>query len=197
MRVCLIRHASTSWNESGRIQGQTDVPLSPFGRAQAASWRLPPGWADAPCITSPLLRARETAAILGLEAVAQDTRLAEMRWGVFEGRTLAGLRAELGPAMEDLEALGLDFQPPGGESPRSVAARLGTCLRDLAAEPRDRVVLVTHKGVLRASLILALGWDMQGKPPVRYDPERALIFRLDRTGRPSFLEAVLLRDGLA
>jgi probable phosphoglycerate mutase len=196
VRVCLIRHASTSWNEDGRIQGRTDVPLSPFGQAQAASWRLPPGWAAAECVTSPLERARETAAILGFEVARQDMRLAEMSWGAFEGCTLPALRAELGPAMEDLEALGLDFRPPGGESPRVVAARLDDCLRDLAAEPRDRV-LITHKGILRASLVLALGWEMRGKPPVRYDPERALIFRLDDMGRASFLEAVPLRDGLA
>ena len=35
--------------------------------------------------------------------------------------------------MRDLEAPGLDFQPPGGESPRLVADRLAACLRDLAA----------------------------------------------------------------
>ena len=191
MRVCLIRHASTAWNERGRIQGQTDVPLSPSGRAQAARWRLPPGWAGVACVTSPLARARETAAILGLGRTTSDLRLAEMRWGSFEGRTLGELRRELGPAMADLEALGVDFQPPGGESPRAVAARLAACLRDLAAEPEDRVLLA-HKGVLRASLILALGWDMRGKPSVRYDPERALIFRLDGRGRPTLLESVPL-----
>ena len=83
--------------------------------------------------------------------------------------------------MRDLEGAGLDFRPPGGESPRLVAERLAACLRDLAATGRDHV-LVTHKGVLRASLVLALGWDMLGKPPVRYEPERALIYELGATG---------------
>lgn len=193
MRVCLIRHASTSWNESGRIQGRTDVPLSPAGRAQAARWRLPEGWAGAACVASPLARARETAAILGFPAATTDPRLAEMSWGAFEGRTLAELRADLGPKMMELEARGLDFRPPGGESPRMVTERLAACLRALAAAPEDRV-LVAHKGVLRAALVLALGWDMRGKPPVAYVPERALILGVDRRGRATFLEAVPLTE---
>lgn len=193
MRICLIRHASTSWNEDGRIQGHTDVALSPKGRAQAATWRLPAEFTTVGCVTSPLARARETARLLGFAQPRTDPRLAEMRWGSFEGRTLASLRDEHGQAMGDLEALGVDFQPPGGESPRLVSQRLAACLRDLAELASDQLV-VTHKGVLRASLILALGWDMRGKPPVRYDPERALIYELSATGMPTFVASVPLRE---
>lgn len=195
MRVCLIRHASTSWNEAGRIQGHTDIPLSDLGRAQVASWRLPPEFAAAACITSPLVRTRETARLLGFTDAPTDPRLAEMRWGSFEGRTLSSLRDEYGQAMQDREALGVDFQPPGGESPRLVAERLASCLGDLATDGVDRLI-VTHKGVLRASLILALGWDMRAKPPVRYEPERALIFDLAPTGTPTFLATVPLREAV-
>ncbi len=193
MRVCLIRHASTAWNEEGRIQGRTDIPLSPAGRAQAAAWRLPGRFAGGPCVASPLRRAVETAALLGFPEPATDARLAEMRWGAFEGRRLAELRDELGPALADEERRGLDFRPPGGgESPREVAVRLGGFLADLAADGRDHLV-VAHKGVLRAALVLSLGWDMLGKPPVRYDPERALLLALDPDGRPTLLASKPLR----
>jgi probable phosphoglycerate mutase len=117
-----------------------------------------------------------------------------MDWGTFEGRRLDELRAELGPAMVELERLGLDFQPPGGESPRAVAARLSGLLRELAASAAAQDhLLVTHKGVLRACLALALGWGMRGKAPVRLDSEQALLFRLDHAGNPTFLEPVSLR----
>jgi probable phosphoglycerate mutase len=196
MRVCLIRHAATRWNEDGRIQGRTDVPLSPAGRAQAAAWRLPPGFREAAaCVASPLRRARETAEILGFAIAATDSRLAEMSWGVFEGQRLAELRSAPGSGLADLEAMGLDFAPPGGESPRAVADRLAAFLRDLARDGAEQPhLLVAHKGVLRAALVLALDWDMRGKPPVRHDPERALLLDLDRRGSPSFLDAVPLRD---
>ena len=193
MRVCLIRHARTRWNEDGRIQGRTDIPLSAAGRAQVATWRLPAGFGDGACLTSPLSRARETAGLLGFRDPPSDPRLVEMRWGSFEGRTLAELRAEGGEGMRDLEALGVDFQPPGGESPRLVAQRLLICLRELAATGRDHLI-VTHKGVLRASLVLAFGWDMRGKPPVRCEPDRALLHDLAPSGALTFVAAVPLGE---
>jgi probable phosphoglycerate mutase len=192
MRLCLIRHASTAWNEDGRIQGQTDIPLSAKGQEQVAAWRLPEGFAAAPCITSLLGRARETARLLGFSEPATDPRLIEMRWGAFEGRRLADLRAELGAWFADAESLGLDFRPPDGESPGEVALRLAGFLGDLAREDGPRLV-VAHKGILRAALVLSLGWDMRGKPPVRYDPERALLRSLDEAGRPTFEASLALR----
>lgn len=196
MRVCLIRHASTAWNEDGRIQGRTDVPLSPLGRAQAAGWRLPDGFAAAQCVTSPLRRARETAELLGFRDAPADARLAEMSWGSFEGRRLPELRDELGQGLAENERRGLDFRPPGGESPREVAGRLAGLLRDLARDGRDHL-LVAHKGLLRASLVLSLGWDLRSKPPVRFDPERAVLLTLALDGAPGFVGSELLRPAEA
>lgn len=191
MRICLIRHGTTAWNAAGRIQGRRDIPLSDAGRAQVRSWRVPEGFAGARCLSSPLRRATETAAILGFGSPAQDARLVEMDWGEFEGRTLAELREILGPAMRELEDAGLDFRPPGGESPREVADRLREVLGSVAADGKDAVI-VTHKGILRASLVLACGWQMLGKPPLRYEPERALILRVGADGAPELETAVPL-----
>lgn len=191
MRICLIRHGTTAWNAAGRIQGRRDIPLSDAGRAQVRSWRVPEGFAGARCLSSPLRRATETAAILGFGSPAQDARLVEMDWGEFEGRTLAELREILGPAMRELEDAGLDFRPPGGESPREVADRLREVLGSVATDGKDAVI-VTHKGILRASLVLACGWQMLGKPPLRYEPERALILRVGADGAPELETAVPL-----
>ena len=165
-RVLLIRHGPTAWNESGRIQGQLDVALSAGGRAEVRRWGLPAAYAQARVLSSPLARARETALILTGRAPEIDPRLSEMAWGRFEGRRLADLRAKAPDEMAANEARGLDFRPPGGESPREVCARLQALLGELAADPRP-VVAVCHKGVLRAALVLATGWDMQSRPPVR------------------------------
>jgi broad specificity phosphatase PhoE len=180
--VLLVRHGPTAWNESGRIQGHADVELSQRGRAEVAKWRLPAAWTEARVLSSPLCRARETAAILTGRTPTIDQRLIEMDWGRFQGRRLADLRTEAPDAIAANEGRGLDFRPPGGESPREVCARLQTLLAELAADPR-RVVAVCHKGVIRAGLVLATGWDMQSRPPVRLPRHLACVLLCHRDGR--------------
>jgi probable phosphoglycerate mutase len=166
------------------MQGRADLPLSPAGRAEVLRWHLPEAWAEARWLSSPLRRAIETAALLTDQQVEVEPRLVEMDWGAFEGRTLADLRAAAPATMAVNEARGLDFRPEGGESPREVRARLAGLLADLAADPeRSDVVGVTHKGVLRAALSLATGWDMTGKPPLRLGGDAALILHADAAGR--------------
>jgi broad specificity phosphatase PhoE len=185
VRIVLIRHGRTAWNEQGRMQGRADLPLSPAGRAEVLGWRLPGEWADARWLSSPLRRATETAALLTDRPVAVEPRLIEMDWGAFEGRTLAELRAEAPAAMAANEARGLDFRPAGGESPREVRTRLERLFTDLGADPADDAVAVcvTHRGVLRAALSLATGWDMLAKPPLRLADGAALILNRQPGGQ--------------
>ena len=65
-----------------------------------------------------------------------EPRLVEMDWGDYEGYTLAELRAARGVDLAANEARGLDFRPPGGESPRDVQARLAPLLAEIAARRR-------------------------------------------------------------
>jgi broad specificity phosphatase PhoE len=185
IRLTLMRHGRTPWNEAGRIQGQTDTPLSAAGRAQVAAWRVPARVAASTWYVSPLARARETAALLGQLSPITDERLIEMSFGEYEGCRLTDLRNVLGAALADNEIRGLDFQPPGGETPRKVAARFSTFLRDVAGAGKDLAV-VAHKGILRASVVLAFGWDMLGKSPVPVVDDAALEYFLDRDGRLTF-----------
>ncbi len=189
-RLAVLRHGPTDWNAEGRLQGRRDLPLSAAGRARVAAWRLPPEVAGFRWVASPLRRARETARLLAGGPVADEPRLIEMDWGSWEGRRLADLRAELGAAMAANEARGLDFRPAGGESPREVQARLRPWLAEIAAAGAP-VAAVTHKGVIRALLALATGWDMTGRPPVRLDWQAVHLFRLEGGGRPALERANL------
>jgi probable phosphoglycerate mutase len=122
--------------------------------------RVPAEWSGAVCLSSPLLRAIQTAELLRLRP-QPEPRLIEMAWGEWEGRRLADLRAELGEEMAENERRGLDFRPVGGESPREVQERLRALLHEIAKP----TILVTHKGVLRALYALATGWMMTEKAP--------------------------------
>lgn len=182
--LLLIRHGPTGWNRAGRIQGRSDQPLDPDGRREVATWRLPADCQDSHWVTSPLARARETAALLGHAAAATAEELIETDWGEWEGLRLADLRNRLGEEMARLESRGLDFRPPGGESPRDLQRRLEPWLARTAAMPRSSVA-VCHKGVIRALYALASGWDMGGPPPVKLASGRAQAFELDSRGRIS------------
>jgi broad specificity phosphatase PhoE len=186
--VAFIRHASTTWNEAGRMQGRNDVPLSERGRAQARGWRLPSELSNAASwVSSPLRRAVETAALLGARAVQLEDALVEMDWGDWEGSTLDELRNAHGAAFAQNEARGLDFRAPGGESPREVHERLRPWLEWVAASPVP-VVAVTHLGVLRVLLAAATGWDMTGKPPVRLKSDAIHCFAVAPRGQIAIVE---------
>ena len=181
--LLVIRHGPTDWNEAGLIQGHADRPLSETGRDQICTARLPPEWANARCLSSPLRRAMETAMLLGLDPTPEQ-RLIEMAWGEWEGQSLKTLREKLGPAMIENEARGLDFRPPGGECPRDVQTRLNPLLETLDG----RTIFVTHKGVLRALYALATGWTMTGKAPEKLLDGRAHAFAVAPDGTPSVAE---------
>jgi probable phosphoglycerate mutase len=183
LRILMVRHGRTDWNDEGRIQGHTDIPLNESGRRQVLERRVPAAYGGWPWQASPLCRAQETARLLGATRVETDVRLREMNWGRWEGRTRANLRAEYGERMAAMEAAGPDFRPPGGESPRELQARLLDWARD-AASRMPAVIAVTHKGVIKAALGLAEDWDLTGKAPRRLRWECAHLFRFDAgTGR--------------
>ncbi len=179
--LALIRHGPTEWNAHKRIQGSTDIPLSDDGREIVRGWKLPAEPEAFIWISSPLLRARETARILQgvlgeTGAIEADPRLREMDWGDWEGERLDELRRRLGPKMAANEARGLDFRPPGGESPREMQNRLKPWLADVSKSDQP-VLAVTHHGVIRAIYALANGWDMTGKRPMKFHVGAVHFFR--------------------
>ncbi|MCR9072195.1 MAG: histidine phosphatase family protein [Alphaproteobacteria bacterium] len=186
MRLALLRHGPTGWNAEKRMQGRADQPLSAEGEADVRSWTLPPEIAAFQWRCSPLVRARRTAELIGVTAQIEPAAI-ELDFGAWEGRRLAEIRAAdpIGTAAN--ESRGLDFRPPGGESPRDVQLRLRPLLARLAAADRDTGI-VTHKGVIRALLSLATGWPMVDKPPVKLYWDRVHLFALDPDGTPRLVQ---------
>jgi probable phosphoglycerate mutase len=181
--LVVLRHGPTDWNAGRRIQGPSDRPLTAAARAVVRRWKLPDDSAGYHWMTSPLLRARETAALMGHGDAVIESALVETDWGQWEGRTLAELRASLGANMVKMEARGLDFRPPGGESPRDVQTRLAPWLARVAAAGQP-CVAICHKGVIRALVALASGWDMTGPPPEKLRDASAHRFLLGAGGTP-------------
>lgn len=186
--IALIRHAATDWNEGGRVQSTTDVPLSENGRNTVRSWKVPPHIEEFEWVSSPLSRATETAHLLSGQAPGRtDERLVEMDWAVWEGMTIAELRAEIGNPGEAWRAGGLDFKAPGGESQREVQDRILSFFRELATAGQPTVI-VCHRGVVRATYSLAAQWDQTTPWPDDLSDDCTHIFRLQAHGHPEIVE---------
>lgn len=104
-------------------------------------------------VTSPLLRCRRLARYIAEFRdlpVVEDSRLREMNFGTWEGRAWADI-----PRCE-IDLWGADFlnaRPHGGESVAAVRARAGRALAEIAqAHWRERVLIVTHAGIIRTAL---------------------------------------------
>lgn len=152
-RICAIRHGETAWNAEGRVQGQTDVPLSPAGEAQArALVRALAGERFAALYASDLARVRQTAAplarSLGL-APRLDAALRERHYGKFETLTYAEARERHPEDFARFKAKEPEYDFGSGEGLRHFYERSVACLDAIAARHAGEAVLVfTHGGVL-------------------------------------------------
>ncbi len=152
-RVILIRHGETAWNRATRIQGHTDIPLSPLGLAQAQ--RLAEALADEPLAAiyaSDLSRARQTAeALAGVQGlpVRLDSGLRERAFGRFEGLSWEEIAQTYPDDATRWRRREPDFPVGGGESLTVFSARcLQAATRAVAAHPGQSIALVAHGGVL-------------------------------------------------
>jgi broad specificity phosphatase PhoE len=89
----VIRHGETAPNAEGLLLGRSDPPLTERGRAQAAGFAATLPVPDR-VVSSPLRRARDTAAVFG-RAVEIDDRWIELDYGRLEGTDPASVSIEV------------------------------------------------------------------------------------------------------
>ncbi len=147
MNFYVVRHCSTEYSEKKIYCGSTDAPLSDLGRVEAAQLSVAAKKYDFDVIiSSPLLRARETAEALSVGKeipVLYDERLRERDFGVFEQTSCA---------RPDGLACRYSFvrKYPGGESNAQVAARIYFFLDEVKKAYAGRnVCLVSHGSACR------------------------------------------------
>ena len=154
--VLLARHGETDSNREARFQGRLDVPLNATGREQAAA--LAERVAEAGVVTlwaSPLVRARETAEIVGARIGLEprlDARLVEVDVGEWEGRLYADVAREDAERFTAYQRPAADFRFPGGEALAEQVERVAAALADVRALGPLPALVVCHGGAIRAAL---------------------------------------------
>jgi broad specificity phosphatase PhoE len=183
-----VRHGETDWNLAQRYQGQLDIPLNATGRAQAArnggalKEMLGAAAGGLDYVSSPLLRARETIEIvrrgMGLAPCAYrtDARLAEIRYGHWEGQLWSELPTLDPEGFAARKADPWGWQPRGGESYRMLAERVSGWLESV---DRDAVV-VAHGGVMRVLRGLIEGLDPEAIHKLDVRQDRVLVLQAGR-----------------
>lgn len=147
----LLRHGATQWSELGRHTSHTDLPLIALGERQATAWRAElAAIAFARVLTSPLLRALQTAELAGFAGATPTPLLTEVDYGRDEGRTRDEIRAER-PDWDFFSDGGA-----GGETLDHAAARATQLLHELAGVTGN-VLLVSHGHFLRVLTATYLG----------------------------------------
>lgn len=174
-RLWLVRHGESAGNVASHLavasgelrvdiaQRDVDVPLSERGVAQSlalAKWLSTLAEDERPdvMLTSPYLRARQTAELLLKESgladrvrPAQcDERLREREFGILDRLTESGVRQMHPEQAEFRRVIGKFYhRPPGGESWCDVILRLRGALDTMSLHHGGRRVLIlTHQVVV-------------------------------------------------
>ena len=152
--LVLLRHGETEWSKSGQHTGHTDIPLTVRGeQVDPQIKELLKGRAFSLVLTSPLQRARRTAALVGLDDAQIDDNLREWDYGGYEGLTTTEVRARAGHPWTVFVDGVIPGAAPGstpGESIEEVAARCRKVLdRVMPFLVTGDVALVGHGHSLR------------------------------------------------
>jgi probable phosphoglycerate mutase len=177
--LLVVRHGETVFNRQGLYQGQDDSPLTPDGEAQAR--RLAPriGTMDT-CATlycSDLGRAVRTAELVAdrnRHRIVSHPGLRERSYGAFQGLSRPDIQSRHPDAWGQLTNGNSDYAPPGGESAAALGERVIATFAEIAARhPGERIVVVTHGGVVIAFARHVLG--IANEVPRRFDVQNVSL----------------------
>ena len=151
--LILVRHGRTAFNAAGKLVGRLDPPLDEVGLAQAAAIGEALKGVDH-VVSSPLLRARQTAEYIG-GPVEVDDRWIEVDYGEYDGMVLGSQEAV---ALWEAWRSDVSIMPPGGESLEDMGHRVVSALDELLPEAAKLdIAVVSHVSPIKAAVSYVLG----------------------------------------
>lgn len=186
-RLILVRHGESTWNLTGRYQGNIDTELSELGVRQSAcvAERLRGMHLDA-VYSSSLRRALHTAIAVALSHsldIQVEEDLVEIDHGAWNGLLKEEVEKRYGPLLERWQLTPSQVKMPGGESLSDVARRVQRVLDRIAdAHPQGSVAVCSHDAVLKTIVALSIGMDLDDFWTVRMDNASITVIDYDREG---------------
>ncbi|HMU28896.1 MAG TPA: histidine phosphatase family protein [Nitrospira sp.] len=170
--LLLIRHGETDWNRSGQVMGNQPIPLNETGEQQAlACAEMLAQTPIAGIVTSPVLRAVQTAHIVGRRHAApvhHAPGLREIGVGNWINRYWKDLADD--PAKRDWYLHPDRARPSGGETLCEVQQRAVAAVEQALQVAQDGpYVFVSHGDVIRAVLAHYLRLDLNALRQARID----------------------------
>jgi len=158
--ITVLRHGESVGNAESRWQGQADYPLTDTGSAQARA--LADRWKNERVrfdlvISSPLMRARETAEIIATilnVSIEFEPLWLERDNGEFSGLTAHEVRQNFTPPQ-----FSTPYDPVGvdGEGDWELFLRAGLALQSLLKREPARYLIVSHGGLLNQFMHAVIG----------------------------------------
>ena len=197
--LILVRHGQTDANAAGLLQGHADRPLNDLGRAQAGACAAALASVvanGATVVSSPLIRAQQTAAIIGNgRPVEVQPEWIELNYGKYDLRPTAEIPADVWKSWRT----SLAFAPPDGESIGALGERVRRACVALAERARiGDVVVVSHVSPIKAAVAWALGVGDETSWRMRLDqatitrvtvgPQGPALVSFNETGHLASLE---------
>ncbi|MDE6874555.1 MAG: histidine phosphatase family protein [Lachnospiraceae bacterium] len=195
MRIYLVRHArqcSPLCNVNVEL-AQEGVQQAELLAARMKMW-IP---VDA-IYSSALLRARQTAGILGqtlkIEPKPGDAAVNEIEFGELTGLSDHEINVRYGAFMEQRRALLADLAFPGGECGADVFARAYPFLLAVAKSGHEHAVIVTHGGTIRAILAGVLHMEQRFRLALTKTLENTSVTILEYNGHRDWFTVETVND---
>lgn len=169
-KLYLLRHGQTEFNVKKLVQGRCDSPLTDLGRKQAgmaAAWLKSHDVVPDKVVSSPLVRAMDTAQLVATELLGPDAAvepcegIIERCYGTFEEGPHDALPTDVWDPGEDLV-------PFGGEGSRALQERMvGTLTNLMGSEGIETLLAVSHGSASRQFIKAAApeGFELPTKLP--------------------------------
>ncbi|MGB3757431.1 MAG: histidine phosphatase family protein, partial [Rivularia sp. (in: cyanobacteria)] len=166
IRLLLVRHGETDWNQQSRYQGQIDISLNENGKLQSEKVaEFIKNVSIDKAYSSSLLRAKETAEIIlqrhqGVNLELNDG-FKEIIHGFWEGKLETEIQQEFPGELQRWRETPEQFQMPAGENFQQVWQRTvevyESIIKEALAEKLNTVLIVAHGGTNQILLCHILG----------------------------------------